>query len=61
MDEHATPQHAIDIAEGVQDGELWLIPAVYHMPPSEIPVEFNQRVQEFLDSQVVRTDPRTEV
>jgi pimeloyl-ACP methyl ester carboxylesterase len=48
LDEHATPQHAIDIAEGVQDGELWLIPAVYHMPPLEIPVEFNQCVLDFL-------------
>lgn len=49
LDEHATSQHAVDIAEAVQNGDLWLIPNVRHMPPSEIPVLFNQRVLEFLD------------
>ncbi len=48
LDEHATSQHAIDIAEGVQKGELWLIPDVKHMPPSETPDLFNQRVLDFL-------------
>jgi pimeloyl-ACP methyl ester carboxylesterase len=48
LDEHATPQHAVDIAEGVQDGHLWLIPKVKHMPPHEIPDLFNNRVLEFL-------------
>ena len=47
-DEHATPQHAMDIEEAVQDGHLWLIPNVKHMPPHEIPEMFNQRVLEFL-------------
>jgi pimeloyl-ACP methyl ester carboxylesterase len=48
LDEHATPQHAVDIAEGVQDGYLWLIPKVKHMPHHEIPNLFNHRVLEFL-------------
>lgn len=48
LDEHATAQHAIDIAEGVQNGDLWLIPDVKHMPPSEIPDLFNQRVLDYL-------------
>lgn len=49
LDEHATPQHARDIADGVQSGELWMIPGGGHMPPHEIPEEFNKRVLEFLD------------
>ncbi len=48
LDEHATARHAIDIAEGVQQGDVWLIPDVGHMPPHEIPETFNQRVLEFL-------------
>lgn len=48
LDEHATPQHAIDIAAGTHDSELWLIPEVHHMPPHEIPEEFNRRVLAFL-------------
>lgn len=48
LDEHATPQHAIDIAQGVQRGSLWLIPGAHHMPMHEFPELFNQRVIEFL-------------
>lgn len=48
LDEHATPQHARDIAAAVRQGRLWLIPGVHHMPPNEIPEEFNRRVTEFL-------------
>jgi pimeloyl-ACP methyl ester carboxylesterase len=54
LDEHATPQHARDIAEGIQGSQLWLIPDVKHMPPHEIPERFNQRVLTFL-SQAVAT------
>lgn len=50
LDEHATPQHAGDIAGGVQDGELWLIPDVGHRPPHEIPAEFNRRMLDFLSA-----------
>jgi len=48
LDEHATPQHARDIAASVRQGKLWLIPGVHHMVPHEIPEEFNRRVLEFL-------------
>jgi pimeloyl-ACP methyl ester carboxylesterase len=47
-DEHAAPQHARDLAECLEHGSLWLIPGVRHMPPQEIPEEFNRRVLEFL-------------
>lgn len=47
-DEHATPQHALDIAAAVPHANLWMIPGVAHMPPQEIPSEFNRRVLEFL-------------
>jgi len=48
LDEHASPRHAVDIAEGVQHGQLWLIPGARHMPMHEVPELFNQRVLEFL-------------
>ena len=57
LDEHATSQHAIDIAEGVQEGQLWLIPEVHHMPPHEIPQEFNDGVLRFLAAQEVSGSP----
>ncbi len=49
-DEHASPRHAEDIADRIDQGELWLIPGVGHMPPHEIPDEFNERVCAFLGS-----------
>jgi pimeloyl-ACP methyl ester carboxylesterase len=49
LDEHATPKHASDIAKGVHNGELWLIPGVGHMPMHEVPEDFNHRVLRFLD------------
>ncbi len=48
LDEHATPQHAVDISEGVKNGQLWLIPGIHHMPPHEISEEFNEGVLRFL-------------
>ncbi len=48
-DEHATPQHAKDIAAGIRHASLWLIPGVRHMPPQEIPNEFNHRMIQFLE------------
>ncbi len=47
-DEHATPQHAIDIAENIDDAELWLASGVGHMLPQDIPTLFNKRVLDFL-------------
>jgi pimeloyl-ACP methyl ester carboxylesterase len=49
MDEHATPKHAHDIAESVKNAQLWLIPGVGHMPPHEVPENFNQIVLGFLE------------
>lgn len=53
LDEHATEQHARDIAEGVQHGYLWLAPAVGHMLPHEISDEFNNRMLDFLSDEHV--------
>jgi pimeloyl-ACP methyl ester carboxylesterase len=47
-DEHATPQHARDLASAIPGARLWLIPRVRHMAPQEAPEEFNRRVIEFL-------------
>ena len=48
-DEHATPQHARDIAEAIQGAELWLVPGAGHMLPQENASLFNPRLLEFLD------------
>jgi pimeloyl-ACP methyl ester carboxylesterase len=50
-DEHATPQHAEDIAGGINQAALWLIPNVGHMPPQEHSTEFNRRMIHFLEKQ----------
>jgi pimeloyl-ACP methyl ester carboxylesterase len=47
-DEHATIQHARNIAAGIKGSALWLIPGVGHMPMHEIPGAFNQRILAFL-------------
>jgi pimeloyl-ACP methyl ester carboxylesterase len=47
-DEHATPQHAKDIAGSIPDSELWIIPGAKHMLPQENADEFNHRVIRFL-------------
>ncbi len=49
-DEHASSKHAEDIADRIENSELWLIPGVGHMPPHEKPDEFNERVCAFLGS-----------
>jgi pimeloyl-ACP methyl ester carboxylesterase len=48
-DEHATPQHARDIAEAIPQAGLWVEPGAGHMLPQETPQEFNQRMIAFLD------------
>lgn len=48
-DEHATPQHAIDIAAGIPMASLWLAPHARHMFPQEEFERFNQRVVSFLE------------
>lgn len=47
-DEHATSQHAIDIAENIPSSEIWLVPNAGHMLPQEMPAEFNRKVLNFL-------------
>lgn len=56
QDELATAQHAYDIADGVQNGRVWLIPGVGHMPPHEVPEIFNQMVLGFLESESLTTE-----
>ena len=48
-DEHATPQHARDIAEAIQGAELWFVPGAGHMLPQENASLFNPRLLQFLD------------
>ncbi len=47
-DEHATPQHAKDIAQAIPRAELWLIPGSGHMLPQEDTNIFNSRLLQFL-------------
>ncbi|MBC8332069.1 MAG: alpha/beta fold hydrolase [Anaerolineae bacterium] len=47
-DEHATPQHARDIASAIPGAQLWLAPQANHMLPQEMAVSFNERLLEFL-------------
>ena len=46
-DEHATPQHARDIAAQIKDAELWLVPGAGHMLPQDNSTEFNNRLLDF--------------
>jgi pimeloyl-ACP methyl ester carboxylesterase len=48
-DEHATPQHARDIAEAIPGAELWLVPGAGHMLPQENVSLFNPRLLQFLN------------
>ena len=47
-DEHASPQHARDIAAGIPGAELWLVPGAAHVLPQDKPELFNERLLEFL-------------
>jgi pimeloyl-ACP methyl ester carboxylesterase len=48
QDEHATPQHAIDLAACIPDAELWIAEGAAHMLPQEEPEAFNIRLLDFL-------------
>ena len=54
-DEHATPQHAKDIAAAIPGAELWLIPGAGHMLQRDAARELNQKLLEFLGSHVTDT------
>ncbi|MBN1666299.1 MAG: alpha/beta fold hydrolase [Anaerolineales bacterium] len=47
-DEHASPQHAQDIAASISGSELWLVAGARHMLPQEQPEVFNPRLLAFL-------------
>ena len=47
-DEHATAQHATDIAGAIPGAELWLVPEAKHMLPQDLPGTFNRKLLEFL-------------
>jgi pimeloyl-ACP methyl ester carboxylesterase len=51
-DEHATPQHAREIAAAINHAELWLVPESGHMLPQDHPGLFNRRVLEFLNREI---------
>jgi pimeloyl-ACP methyl ester carboxylesterase len=52
-DEHATIQHARDIAKAIPGAELWLEPGATHMLPQDLPLVFNQRALDFLKAKYV--------
>jgi pimeloyl-ACP methyl ester carboxylesterase len=47
-DEHASPQHARDIAAAIPGADLWLVPEAGHMLPQDFPEMFNQKLLDFL-------------
>jgi pimeloyl-ACP methyl ester carboxylesterase len=47
-DEHATPQHASDLAAALPHGELLLEPEAAHMLPQDMPEIFNRHALHFL-------------
>jgi len=47
-DEHATPQHARDLAQAIPHAALWLVEGAGHMLPQDIPEAFNRKAIEFL-------------
>ena len=49
-DQHATPQHAQDIADSISDADLWLVPGAEHMLPQDNPEIFNARILAFLSA-----------
>jgi pimeloyl-ACP methyl ester carboxylesterase len=49
-DEHASPEHARDLADTIPEAELWLVPEASHMLPQQIPDKFNQRSLVFLET-----------
>lgn len=51
-DEHATPQHAIDLADSIPGAELWLLDGAAHMLPQDQPEPFNTRLLDFLSRSV---------
>ena len=61
QDEHATPQHARDIAAAIPGAELRLVPGVGHMLPQEADELFNAEMMAFLGAGVLARPGLTEV
>jgi len=53
QDEHASPQHARDIATAIPGAELWLVEGARHMLPQENAAVFNPRMLQFLAANAV--------
>lgn len=51
-DEHASPQHAMDIAGSIPGADLWFFPGARHMLPQENATEFNSKILWFLKDHV---------
>ncbi|MCI0521013.1 MAG: alpha/beta fold hydrolase [Chloroflexi bacterium] len=47
-DEHATPEHARQIAAAIPGADLWLLPGIGHMLPRQAAAAFNRKLLEFL-------------
>jgi len=47
-DEHATPQHAKDIADSIPGAELWIMRGAKHLLPQDNSAEFNAKILKFL-------------
>lgn len=60
-DEHASPQHAQDIAAAIPHSELWLVPDAGHMLPQDYAEEFNKRVLEFIEQTMPAYETSTRV
>lgn len=56
QDEHATPQHARDLAHALPKARLWLLKEATHMLPQEAGAVFNPRLLAFLQA-VLRSRP----
>lgn len=50
LDEHATPQHARDLARALPNAQLWLLQNANHMLPQESGAVFNPRLLAFLQA-----------
>jgi pimeloyl-ACP methyl ester carboxylesterase len=55
QDEHATLQHAQDIANSIEGSELWVASGAAHMLPREIPKLLNKKLLEFLGATTCQT------
>lgn len=50
LDEHATPQHARDLAQSISGAQVWLLEGANHMLPQEAGLAFNPRLLAFLSA-----------